>query len=179
MQLNLDDLGFLLQSRVPSELWVAIYVLLCIGLACIFGMTKSKEQKWRYTGVLCLAIYVFIVLCNTVLFRSDSNTSRVVLIPFWSYMEAVKENRSFYLIENLLNIVLFVPVGLFSKMAFRHIKFTQILMCGLLFSLTIETSQLILHRGWFEMDDLMHNTLGAILGYYIFKNTKLVHDKDL
>ena len=169
MKIYPNELSFLLQSRVPSELWLAIGILLCIGLACIFRMKKSKEQKWRYIGVLCLAIYVFIVLCNTVIFRTDSHTSRVLLIPFWSYVEAVKESRSFYLIENLLNIILFVPIGLFLKMTFRNIKFIQILLCGLLFSLTIEISQLILYRGWFEVDDLMQNTLGAILGYFIFK----------
>ena len=54
-------------------------------------------------------------------------------------------------------------------MTFRNIKFIQILLCGLLFSLTIEISQLILYRGWFEVDALMQNTLGAILGYFIFK----------
>lgn len=84
-------------------------------------------------------------------------------------MEAVNESRSFYLIENLLNIVLFVPIGIFLKMAFRYIKFVQILLIGLLFSFTIEVSQLLLHRGWFEVDDMMHNTLGAMLGYLISK----------
>lgn len=165
MHLKPDELVFLLQTRVPSELWVALGIILCIGLVCIFCFVKGKEKKWQYSSVLCLTIYLFIVLCNTVIFRLDSNTSRVVLIPFWSYMEAVKESRSFYLIENLLNIVLFVPIGLFLKMAFRHIKLIPILMCGLLLSLAIELSQLLLHRGWFEVDDVMHNTIGTLLGY--------------
>lgn len=163
-----NELSFLLQSRVPSELWVALGVILCLGIVCILSLVKSKEQKWQYSGVLCLAIYVFIVLCNTVIFRSDS-TSRVVLIPFWSYMEAIKESRSFYLIENLLNIVLFVPVGFFLKMSLRNRRIIPVVLCGILLSLAIETSQLLLHRGWFEVDDMMHNTLGAILGCFLVK----------
>lgn len=169
IQLNTDEIVFLLQSRVPSELWLAVGILLCIGLAFIFSMKKCIEQKWRYTGVLCLAIYVFIVLCNTVIFRSEGNTSRVVLLPFWSYMEAVKESRSFYLIENLLNIVLFVPVGLFLKMGFLHFRPILIVLCGFLLSITIETSQMLLHRGWFEVDDMIHNTIGTLLGFLTSK----------
>lgn len=38
---------------------------------------------------------------------------------------------------------------------------------GLIFSFFIETSQLILKRGFFEQDDMIHNSLGAMIGYII------------
>ncbi len=177
MKLYPNELSFLLQSRVPLEVWAALGIVLCIGFVSIFCSKKGKELKWHYTGVLCLVVYVFIVLCNTVIFRSKGNTSRVVLIPFWSYLEAVKESRSFFLIENLLNIVLFVPVGLFLKMSFRNMRFVPIMICGLLLSIAIETSQLLLQRGWFEVDDMMHNTLGTILGYLTIRKCKTYEDK--
>ena len=177
MHLKPDEIVFLLQTRVPSELWVVLSAIICIGLVCIFSLVKVKEKKWQYSSVLCLTIYVSIMLCNTVIFRTEGNMSRVVLIPFWSYMEAVKESRSFYLIENLLNIVLFVPVGLFLKMSFRNMRFIPIVFCGLLLSLVIETSQLLLQRGWFEVDDMMHNTLGTVLGYLTIRNCKKHEDR--
>lgn len=38
---------------------------------------------------------------------------------------------------------------------------------GLVFSFFIEASQLVLHRGLFEWDDMIHNSLGAMIGSII------------
>lgn len=40
---------------------------------------------------------------------------------------------------------------------------------GLGISAVIELSQLILCRGWFEWDDMIHNMLGCVCGYLIVK----------
>jgi len=40
--------------------------------------------------------------------------------------------------------------------------------CGLLLSSSIEFIQLISHRGLFEFDDIIHNTLGTIIGIGMF-----------
>ena len=42
-----------------------------------------------------------------------------------------------------------------------------IIGCGI--SVTIEALQFFLHRGFSEVDDVMHNTLGCILGYLILR----------
>ncbi len=39
---------------------------------------------------------------------------------------------------------------------------------GFLFSVFIEVSQLVLHRGLFELDDMINNTFGCVLGYALF-----------
>lgn len=174
MKINPNELSFLLQLRVPLEACVALSLVLCMGVFYIFRLKKNKEQKIQYIGLLCFVIYLFIVLCNTVLFRPEGTTSRVVLIPFWSYVEAINKDRSFYLVENLLNIVLFIPIGIFLKMGFPHVRLVPIMVCGLLLSMAIETSQLLLHRGWFEVDDLMHNTIGSVIGYLALR--KIIHN---
>ena len=39
---------------------------------------------------------------------------------------------------------------------------------GLFMSSAIEVTQLILHRGLFEFDDIFHNTLGTVIGIGVF-----------
>ena len=40
---------------------------------------------------------------------------------------------------------------------------------GLLLSASIELVQLVSHRGLFEFDDIVHNTLGVVIGIALYK----------
>ncbi len=44
--------------------------------------------------------------------------------------------------------------------------------CGI--SVTIEALQFLFMRGFSEVDDVMHNTLGCILGYMLVKGSRLM-----
>lgn len=39
---------------------------------------------------------------------------------------------------------------------------------GFLASLLTETVQLVFHLGWFDVDDLINNTLGTLMGFILF-----------
>ena len=61
------------------------------------------------------------------------------------------------------NLIWFFPVGILTKL--RGGRLWQAILAGLLLSLGIETAQFILGSGISELDDLILNTLGALLGY--------------
>ena len=104
--------------------------------------------KWN-TGLL--AGYLFLILAVTVLDRRPGPKMTYELIPFWSY--GVKSLR----MEILLNIILFIPVGLLAP------KWKTVgLAAG--YSMLIELAQLVSFRGLFEFDDVMHNALGTAIG---------------
>lgn len=66
----------------------------------------------------------------------------------------------------ILNVFLFVPLGYLLPRALQKTdKWWIVLLAGLVLSLTVEVLQLMLHRGWFDMDDLFHNALGAVIGW--------------
>ena len=60
----------------------------------------------RYSAVLLLAEYIFLLFCSTVIFRVTGETRQYDFHPFWSY------DRPELLVENIMNVVVFVPVGL-------------------------------------------------------------------
>ncbi|MDR2977591.1 MAG: VanZ family protein [Streptococcaceae bacterium] len=69
--------------------------------------------------------------------------------------------------EHFLNIVLFVPLGVLLGLFWTkkgYLLYT--FMYGLGFSLLIECSQLLNHRAA-DIDDLILNTLGAVVGYLV------------
>ena len=45
---------------------------------------------------------------------------------------------------------------------------------GLLLSASIELVQLVSHRGLFEFDDIVHNTLGVVIGIALYKIVSLI-----
>lgn len=74
-------------------------------------------------------------------------------------------------LENIVgNIILFIPLGICLPMVWpRYFSFKRVLLAAFLFSLSIELTQLFSrHLGIYrsvDVDDVILNTIGAILGY--------------
>ena len=75
----------------------------------------------------------------------------------------------------LLNIVLFVPFGILFPLRRNKINYKSVLLASFLFSLGIELSQLgisvlLQTPAWFfDVDDILANVLGGMLGCLIVK----------
>ena len=142
-------------------------------------MRKETKTWIRRGGALLFLLY----LLALAYFLSFSETyGRVVicegeyhynLIPvqeirrFWIYRAQV---GTFAWVSNLLgNVIGFLPFGFILPVIFRNFRsFWSIMFGGFLFSLLVETIQLVTKVGCFDVDDLILNTLGAILGYLAF-----------
>ncbi|MEE1080328.1 MAG: VanZ family protein [Bacteroidales bacterium] len=109
--------------------------------------------------------YSFLVLCSTVICRAASVSKRVELKPFYNYVDiwnGVDFKRT--LMEVLLNVALFVPIG-FLLGGMMPKGFLKVLLTGFLLSSLIELLQLASGRGVCETNDVIHNTVGCMLGY--------------
>lgn len=119
-------------------------------------------------GALFIEIFVsriyMPVFCSTVVFRKFNENKKYDFHPFWSY-SALKDGREVLLAENMMNVVVFIPVGILLGFAFPNIKWWKAMLVGCCISVTIEALQYFFHRGFSEFDDLMHNTLGCLIGY--------------
>lgn len=69
--------------------------------------------------------------------------------------------------ENILNVVIFVPLGIYAGILFRRWVFGKKLLFFFLLSLLVEGLQYILRVGAFDMTDIFTNTLGGIIGLTI------------
>lgn len=96
--------------------------------------------------------------------------------PFWSY-KAFIDGRDDLLLENLLNVLLFIPFGLLLWCIMKLKKWWKALAVGCVFSLCIEIAQLIMKRGFSELDDVIHNLLGTIIGYGLAAGLTMIVNK--
>lgn len=111
-----------------------------------------------------LIIYTGAILMVTLFIRESTLQSTVAPVPFWSWAEVVYNHNFAILYQILLNILLFVPFGGLLKMTFRKIRLSVGWLVGFLFSMAIEVCQLVFHLGLFEWDDMLHNSLGCLMG---------------
>ncbi|MEJ0002117.1 MAG: VanZ family protein [bacterium] len=66
------------------------------------------------------------------------------------------------------NIALLVPIGFLAPFIYRNMVWKKSLALGVASGLFIETMQAILHVGIFDIDDVILNALGVMIGYWAF-----------
>ena len=152
-----------LYQDIPQEVYEGLLSVFCIGLV-VFIAWKGFKSGLRYSAILLLVEYIFLLFCSTVFFRATSVTRQYDFHPFWSY-KAIQDGRENLLAENIMNVVVFIPVGLLICIAFKQMTWWKALLIGCGISVTIESLQFFLMRGFSELDDVMHNTLGCLIGF--------------
>lgn len=119
-----------------------------------------------------LYIYAYHVVCITYFSREPGSRDGFDWGLFSTFSERMSEN--IYPVENIL---LFIPLGIL--LPYLWFGFRRIICCaaaGLFFSLIIEICQFITKRGYFQIDDIITNCAGTILGYGVFAICKLLLD---
>jgi len=66
------------------------------------------------------------------------------------------------------NIVLLVPIGFLVPFIYRSMTWKKSLALAFAAGLTIEGMQVLLHVGIFDIDDVILNGLGVMIGYWVF-----------
>lgn len=123
-----------------------------------------KDKKIEYVFCILFGGYIAIILWLTLFSRIGSEMRRF-LLPFHSYVEISKGDLKF-LFENIGNVVMFLPLGIVQRcIGTKGIK--RAATVGCISSLCIEALQFIFALGTFEIDDLLHNTLGVVTGFLL------------
>ncbi len=76
-----------------------------------------------------------------------------------------------------MNVVVFIPIGLLLGFVFKVQRWRIVLIVGVFISLSIEALQFSLKRGCTEFDDVMHNTLGCLIGYGLYASIRYGYEK--
>lgn len=156
----------------------AVFGLICIVLY-VLAIVVSKKKNYnvfKVTLAFVLAVYLILVYSSAVFSRDviDTADEGGVLMPFWGYKLPMKFFPKQIIKQIIMNILMLMPIGMVFSIVINKKSFAVTVMSAFLCSLSIELLQLLMHRGYFEFDDLMHNTLGAALGWLIvFLLTKL------
>ena len=154
-----------LYQNIPQEVYEELLSVFCLGVV-VFIAWKGFKTGLRYSVALLLIEYIFLIFCSTVIFRATGEISKYDFHPFWSY------DRPDLLIENIMNTIVFIPVGMILGSLVRvKGSWLVVLLIGCSISITVEALQFWFMKGFSEVDDVMHNTLGCLVGWLMVKGS--------
>lgn len=143
---------------------ILLGTLLWAVLSAMLG--RKKPKLWRVLNSCLLAVSVFAVLFMTVL-RRTSGAHELILIPGYFLQEGKRQPEIYRSL--LMNVLLFTPLGLSlsavlskNNSTWRCIGTVTLISLG--FSVLVEATQFIGCLGRAEVDDVLANTLGALIG---------------
>jgi len=139
---------------------------------------SNKENMKKLTGriaLLLLAVYLLLLLDLTFLnprYGRAAGLRGINLVPFstiMQYLTGYMTTRS--IIINLLgNIVAFMPMGFLFPLVFAPARsFRRVLVISCLSTVLVEVTQYLTRSGISDIDDILLNVAGGILGYLLFK----------
>ena len=128
---------------------------------------REKERLARFAGVVlfgCACLF-FVYLA---VFRRTAHDVQAQLTPLWSYRAVISGKYGIDVYAQIIeNIVIFIPIGFFLPFLLGEKKssFLTVGVSGFLLSLFAELCQLLFSLGVCETDDLLNNTVGALVGF--------------
>lgn len=149
-----------------------LLILLSLGIWICLSTIFINKRIWNFINFIILLFSFITIVLSTLIFRR-SQIQSLSLIPF-SFLNLAKSDPDIYK-EVLLNIVLFFPVGLtLPFVLFKFAKHPIIIsiISSMCFSLSIEIIQYLFSYGYAEIDDVIFNTLGVVIGsvsFLVFK----------
>lgn len=161
-------------NDVPHSTYEGMLSAMCIGIVLLWAW--KGRRAGNYIVWLLLVEYSFLLYCSTVIYRKMLPEKRFDLMPFWSY-RAIMDGKEQYLAENIMNVVVFVPVGVLFGIAMRRRNVWAALLVGAGLSAGIEVLQFVFNKGLAEVDDVMHNTLGCLIGYGLYASIRYGYEK--
>lgn len=153
--------GSVMSLRVPIVYSFVLYLLCCYFLVIL--PLPSQDYVASLSGPRTQLIpFTFIT-------DMASSVDPISQIGLGGVVVAVLKSRAFY--QVVMNLLMFIPLGIYLRYYFRC-SLKRTLIISLALSLFFELTQLsglyfIYPRGYrlFDVDDLIVNTLGGLVGY--------------
>ena len=158
LQQIVTDIGQILQGYLLPN----CIIMGCILCGCILLGRRYSPQRLVKAGLLIL--YICFVLELTLWTREPGSRIGISLTIGGTY--APDMLAQCWMVENVL---MFLPLGILLPQVLpwfgRGIRLTG---AAFLASLLIEVTQLVTQRGYFQVDDILLNTLGAVIAWCFF-----------
>ena len=167
------EISFLFLEFVFTLIWLAIRA----GV-----WYKQKYIDWKREAVLLLMYINLAVIIRFVFFPMDKVDGqvqplifdiatvypfRVNLVPLVNLFDY--DNKRDLLLNIIGNVAMFIPSGIVLPIVYKRLNtFWKVLTTGIGISLCIEIIQLPFSVRATDIDDLILNTIGVIVGYGIY-----------
>jgi glycopeptide antibiotics resistance protein len=132
--------------KIIINLALAIYSILIFWGLYIGSNSRQHLKEFKYNLYPCKTIFSYIIEYNS-------------------------SNKALFIINIIGNIVVFVPFGFLLPIAFQKQlnRLDKLLFASVIGIVLIEIVQLVLKLGVFDIDDVILNSIGVLIGFVILK----------
>lgn len=153
------------------------YTIVFMMIWLIGKRKPSVKLIPSYTMEFVLICYTCTILNITGLLNTNDGLFPHFMLPNWQ--ETIHfpfESASFQMV--LLNFLMFVPLGFLLPLVlhFKKQRISIAIIIAVAFSAFIEILQIFIGR-FFEIDDIISNTLGAVVGAFLWQSTYWIKAK--
>ena len=146
---------------------ILISMFLLIPVFSVLNKTRfhsiRKTALYFVFATYLAAVYLFVGMPTLQFMRFDLS---LTLTPFLPMIADFK--------NTILNIILFIPLGIMLPFLWKKYNTLRAtLIFGFSMSLAIELLQILTYRAT-DINDLIANTVGAVLGYFVFRTTSYI-----
>lgn len=153
-----------------KEVWpmIFIFTIILVSIRLVY-IICNKKKVLLYKEVTMLFFIIYLLLLYYIVTIQDNNYGTNNFVPLKEILRYPITSSLFY--KNVIgNILLFVPFGIFVTYYVKNKTFIPTLVLSILISSSIEFVQNIIGRT-LDIDDVILNTIGGLLGYMIYKIT--------
>ena len=148
---------------------VALFITAATLIIYRFFLKKRSVPIGKVLLWATFFCYIIVVLGATLMMRASFYEGRKIMPLFYSYREAWVDFSAVMWRNIILNILMFLPFGFLLPLCHRIFdSFWKTSIAAFVFTSLIETVQYFLKLGIFEPDDLLNNTIGAMIGFGIY-----------
>ena len=144
----------------------------------------KKKHKFMIRAVSWVLFIIYLVMMVYFLFfsemlgRTPSDTYHYNLKPFTEiqrYLVYYRKLGSFYVLLNLMgNVICFMPLGfVLPVLSYKNRNIFKVTFICFLCSVAVEITQLVSKLGSCDVDDVILNTVGGLIGVSLFKVMEL------
>ena len=153
---------------LSPRLWVFGFGVSLEAVLFIYWLLRRGDEKPGKGALLCLSflmLYLVYAFLLTTISRKSGSSYRTILVPLKAWWQIVKGSKA-KLKEVFYNICLLAPMGVLVPPLLKYrCRWKDILFLAFLYTMAVECTQLLFKLGYFEIDDILHNCLGAMIGY--------------
>lgn len=161
---------------VVKNTWPMLTLFIAIICVVRLSATIINHEKFIfYKDFYSLLAIIYFLLLYYLLLSTEKAASGVNLTPF-KEMTRYRIGSNLFVYNVIGNIALFIPYGYFISDTLKAKKVTHIFIPALITSLTAEIIQYKIGRA-FDVDDVILNVAGAIIGLLIYLSIQKIKDK--
>lgn len=140
---------------------IMIPIILIIQRTLFYSMGIGRKVLIIIFGVYLSAVFSVVGIPSLTTIHIDLIFNLIPLID-------IINDPIAYIVNTLLNILLFVPLGFLMPIIWKEYRsMKKTVLFGLGLSAMVEVLQMFTWR-LTDIDDLIFNTIGAVAGYYIY-----------